>query len=78
MNQKERKELQEFARHVAARCWCDEETESLEMDSVLVEAFSKRLFKMMEVITLVSEAHWSNPPVMEVDNLIMQWKDGRL
>lgn len=33
----------EDAIHIAARCWCDDETRTIEMDSRLATAFAKRL-----------------------------------
>lgn len=36
------------ARQAAAQCWCDEETQSIEMDTRLAEAFAKRLAVWME------------------------------
>lgn len=38
----------EQARHLAAQCWCDEETKSTVMDVVLAEAFAKRIAVLME------------------------------
>lgn len=37
-----------LAREMAARCWCDKETEHLEMNAVLAEAFAKRLACWLE------------------------------
>lgn len=36
------------ARVIAAQCWCDKETESIPMDSVLAEAVAKRIALWME------------------------------
>ena len=33
----------EWAMHIAARCWCDEETGMIEMDTRLATAFAMRL-----------------------------------
>lgn len=33
----------EDALHIAARCWCDDETRTIEMDTRLATAFAKRL-----------------------------------
>lgn len=37
------KNVMEMARALAAQCWCDDETSSIEMDSRLAEAFARRL-----------------------------------
>jgi hypothetical protein len=34
---------EEVALHIAARCWCDEETGGCVMDTNLAQAFAKRL-----------------------------------
>ena len=39
----------EEARHIAAQCWCDEETKDREMDSILAEAVARRIAPWMEV-----------------------------
>ena len=36
------------AREIAAQCWCDEETSSIEMDTILAEAVAKRIAAWME------------------------------
>lgn len=36
------------ARQFAAQCWCDPETENIEMDPVLAEAVAKRIAAWME------------------------------
>lgn len=36
------------ARHFAAQCWCDEETKSTKMDTVLAEAVARRIAAWME------------------------------
>ena len=38
----------EEARGLAAQCWCDEETENIEMDVILAEAVAKRLSNWMQ------------------------------
>lgn len=38
----------EEARVIAAQCWCDKETENIEMDSVLAEAVAKRIAAWMQ------------------------------
>lgn len=38
----------EDAIHLAAQCWCDEETSHKEMDSTLAMAFAKRLEVLMQ------------------------------
>ena len=38
----------EEAQQIAAQCWCDKETECIEMDAMLAEAFAKRLSFWME------------------------------
>lgn len=38
----------EEARHTAAQCWCDPETENKEMDPVLAEAVARRIAFWME------------------------------
>lgn len=35
--------VQALALEIAARCWCDEETKHITMDTALAEAFAKRL-----------------------------------
>ena len=37
----------EEARHIAAQCWCDEETKDREMDSILAEAVARRIASWM-------------------------------
>ena len=39
----------EESRAFAAQCWCDTETENIEMDSVLAEAVAKRISHWMRV-----------------------------
>lgn len=36
------------ARHLAAQCWCDAETSSIQMDSRLAEAVARRIAGWME------------------------------
>lgn len=36
------------ARQIAGQCWCDPETKHMEMNSVLAEAFAKRLAHWMQ------------------------------
>ena len=38
----------EEARHLAAQCWCDKETEHIPMDSRLAEACAKRIAAWMD------------------------------
>lgn len=38
----------EEALEIAGQCWCDPETESKEMDSVLAKAFAKRIAYWMQ------------------------------
>jgi len=38
----------EEARHIAAQCWCDPETEDRVMDPVLCEAVSRRISNWMD------------------------------
>ena len=38
----------EYASHLAAQCWCDPETEHLNMDSDLAKAFAKRLDNLID------------------------------
>lgn len=38
----------EEARHLAAQCWCDEETKSFEINTLLAEAVAKRIAAWME------------------------------
>lgn len=44
------REPSENAMHVAARCWCDPETETIEMDHKLAMAFAKRIDVLMSMI----------------------------
>ena len=37
---------------IAARCWCDKETESTTMDTVLAEAFAKRVQVLLDHLEL--------------------------
>lgn len=50
------KEPHETALHIAARCWCDPETEMVEMDSRLALAFAKRVHAMLELIRIYSHS----------------------
>ena len=44
---------------LAAQCWCDKETESIEMNTPLAEAFAKRLDEKQETINeLIDFAIW--------------------
>lgn len=45
----------ERAMHIAARCWCDPETEKVEMDSRLALAFAKRIHAMMAMVQHYNE-----------------------
>lgn len=78
LTKNELKELKQFARGVAARCWCDKETESIEMDVRLAEAFAKRLFKLMQVVKMSYIAHWTNSPYLEMEKLMKDWEEGKL
>ena len=44
----------ELSLGIAARCWCDEETESITMDTALATAFAKRV----QVLTDELELAW--------------------
>jgi len=72
------KKLMEHARGIAARCWCDDETRGIEMDTRLAEAFAKRLVKLMSVVEMAYSAHWTNPPILECEKLIKDWVSGKL
>ena len=41
----------EQARHIAARCWCDEGTRGLEMEPALAEAFALRLGRCLAALS---------------------------
>jgi len=48
------------ARQIAAQCWCDKDTELIEMDVVLAEAVAKRIAAWMETAAFHArnEAYW--------------------
>jgi hypothetical protein len=50
------------ARQIAAQCWCDDDTRSIEMDSRLAEAFARRLGAWIRTGALhaQNEEYWRN------------------
>ncbi len=48
MNDKDAYDWMEEARAMAAQCWCDTETENIEMDVILAEAVAKRIAVWMQ------------------------------
>lgn len=48
-------EMHEVAGQLVATCWCQKETEHLEMIPELAEAFAKLLFQYIYTISMTSE-----------------------
>lgn len=63
---------------MAARCWCDKETESIPMDAVLAKAFAKRIETIMKVIYLADKAHWFDSPYAEIEALVKNFESGTI
>jgi len=47
------------AKEIAAQCWCDEKTKSIEMDTRLAEAFEKRIIFLLEKINQLERSEES-------------------
>lgn len=50
-------DISEKAIHIAAQCWCDEETQTIEMDTRLATAFAKRLDNDYAAIAELTESN---------------------
>lgn len=87
MNTKEEETIKS-AQELAAQCWCDKETSSIEMDDRLAKAFALRLAEKMDRINKLIEAgdvmyKLLNPPSIsmrttEYDNALQGWDDAKI
>ncbi len=55
----------EKALHIAARCWCDDETAECVMDSRLATAFAKRIHELLNMTRLYPRQEESNTGAAE-------------
>ncbi len=55
----------EKALHIAARCWCDDETQHIEMDSRLATAFAKRIHELLNMTRLYPRQDDTDPEAGE-------------
>lgn len=72
------KKPSDLSLQMAARCWCDEETSDRVMDEKLAIAFAKRIDKLIHVIKLADKAHWTNPPILELESILKSYNEGTI